>query len=188
MKTGTKMYILVIAITLLIVTLACQFPGFAQEQSESSPTIPVTTQSVEDLQQEVQGAIATAQSGGQINLVLTEEQLTSLAALEMQAQPDANLSDIQVRLRDNQIQITGKAVQSGLELPLSINLSISVQAGNLHSSVVSASIGPFSLPDSVLNQITTQLDQALSDQLAANMVVDQITIQSGRMTIEGHLS
>jgi uncharacterized protein YpmS len=188
MKTRTKLYIPVIVITLLIVTIACQFPGLTQEQKQASPTNPVTTQAVEELQQEVQGAAATAQSGGSINLVFTEEQLTSLANLELQTQSDANISDIQVRLRDGQMQITGKAVQSGFEFPLSINLSISVQAGKPQSSVVSASIGPFSLPDSVLNQITTQLDQALNDQLAANMIVDQITIQSGAMTIEGHLS
>jgi len=108
--------------------------------------------------------------------------------MQMQSQPEASISDIQVRLRDGQMQISGNAVQSGLELPLNITLSISVQAGKLHSSVVSASIGPFSLPDNILNQITTQLDQALSDQLAANMVVDKISIQTGRMTIEGHMS
>ena len=188
MKTRTKLYIPVIVITLLIVTIACQIPGLARGQTETSPTIPVTTQAVEELQQEIQGAVATAQSSGSISLVLTEAQLTSLAALEMQSQPEANISDIQVLLRDDRMQITGNAVQSGLEFPLSITLSISVQAGKPHSNVVSASIGPFSLPDSVLNQITTQLDQAFSAQLAANMVVDQITIQSGTMTIEGHLS
>jgi len=182
------MYIPVMIVTILLITLACQIPGFFQGQTEASPTIPVTTQAVEELQQEVQGAVATAQSGGSVNLVLTEQQLTSLAALQIQSQPDANISDVQVRLRDGQMQISGTAIQSGLELPLNIDLAISVQDGKPHSRVVSGSIGPFSLPDSVLNQITTQLDQALSDQLAANMVVDQITIQAGEMTIEGHLS
>jgi uncharacterized protein YpmS len=187
MKTRTKLYYLATTITLLLVSIACQLIGFSQEQPIDSPTSPVITQTGGDLPQETQAAGATAQNSGTIYLVLTEEQITSLAAAQIQSQPESNISDLQVHLRNDQMQITGTVIQNGLKLPLNLILAISVQTGKPSSSVVSASIGPFSLPESVLDQITTQLDQALSDQLTANLILDQITIDAGRMTIEGHM-
>jgi len=156
---------------------------------EPTPTpIPVSTEAVDDLAEEVQSAIATAQSGGPVRLVITEEQLTSLVAMGIQSQSDMSIENVQVHLRNGQIQITGQAKRSGVNLPLSVSLEVSVDAeGRPSSRVVAAKVGPFSLPDSILDQVTAQLDQALMRQFNAdNVVVDSITIADGTMTIEGH--
>ena len=142
-----------------------------------------------ELEEEVESAVATAQSGGPIQLVITEQQLTSLAMMGVQSSPDVNIKNLQVHLRDGQIQISGQAESQGIDLPLSIALEISVDAeGRPRSRVITAKVGPFSLPDSMLEQITAQLDQALMNQFIADgMVIDSIVIADGNMIVEGHM-
>ena len=179
-------FILTISILLPLASISCLA---GSSSKPPTPTlIPASTQAVDELEEEVQSAIETAQSGGPIQLVITEQQLTSLAVMAVQSNPDVNIKNIQVFLRDGQVQITGQAQSRGFDLPLSIVLEISVDdGGNPHSRAVTAQVGPFSLPDSMLDQITTQLDQALMNQVIdRDMVIDSITFANGTMTIIGH--
>lgn len=190
MDIKRKPLILFTIFLLLIASLSCNLVNLSTGEEEGEfKYIPASTEEVENLEEGVQSAIATAQNGGPIQLVITEAQLTSLAVMQLQAPEGSRIDDIQVHLRDGQIRISGKVEQNGMDLPMSISLEVFVgPTGQLHSEVITATIGPFPLPESVLNQITAQLDQALSTQFVADdLVVDSVTIADGTMTILGHV-
>ena len=190
MDIKRKPLILFTIFLLLIASLSCNLVNLSTgEEEDVFKYIPASTEEVENLEEGVQSAIATAQNGGPIQLVITEAQLTSLAVMQLQAPEGSRIDDIQVHLRDGQIRISGIVEQNGMDLPMSISLEVFVgPTGQLHSEVITATIGPFPLPESVLNQITAQLDQALSTQfIADDLVVDSVTIADGTMIILGHV-
>ena len=183
--------LLLLAITsLVLASLSCNYAQLFQK-STPTPQVVISTAAATEFVENIEKAAATAISGGQVTLTITEQQLTSAAMLELQSQQEFPVQDFQIRLRDGQIQISGKVQQEGFSLPLSIILEVSADTGgNLHSNVVSAKLGPFPIPEDILNQMTEQLDQMIISQLAASgkkLVVEQITIAEGTMTVTGSI-
>ena len=123
--------------------------------------------------------------------MLTEQQLTSLAALEMQNAGNTDIQNLQIHLRDGLVKITGQVNQSGFSMPATIDVKINIdENGRPYSQVVSAKVGPFSIPEDMLDQLTSQLDSYLLDQISSNgkqLVVKQINIDDGKMTVVGTL-
>ena len=68
---------------------------------------------------------------------------------------------------------------------------IAVQAdgmGGLDYNVNSATVGPIPLPEAMMDELTTQLDQGLNSQLDVNNVhIENVTIANGKLSISGHL-
>jgi len=161
-------------------------------QSVSPTEAPVTipTESIETLTTEVSSVISNAKPGESIVLEVTEEQLTSAAITELQSSGENRIQNLQIRLRDGKMIITGDVNQGGLSLPLSVSLIFTIDAkGQPHSQVAEGSVGPFSLPESYLTEITSQLDKALINELnpdSENLIVESITIADGRMTLLAH--
>jgi len=183
-----RTYLLVLTIVVLVAaSFACNLP----RRARVTPTpIPLNSSSVEELATEVAAAAAAAASGDSIVLEFTEEQLTTAAALELQSQGEARISDVQVFLRDDMIRITGTANQNGFDLPLSIALRVTADVQGLpHSQIVEAKVGPLSLPQSMIDQFTTGFDQLLTARFteeAGDLVIDSINIDDGKMTIVAH--
>jgi uncharacterized protein YpmS len=175
---------------LLIASLACYFPGSNPESPADTEPIPVTTESVDQLEENLQSAAATAQSGGPVTAVIDEAQLTSLVAFELQDQKDPEIKDVQVFLRDGQIELHGNVNQSGLSLPLVVVAEVSVNAqGQPETELVSANVGPLPMPQSVLDRFSAQLDAGLANYISSSenqMVIEDIQIGNGQMTITGH--
>jgi len=182
---------LVLMAGLLLATLACNLANLARFGSTEPSPVPVTSQSVDQLVNNIEDAMATASAGGTVTLVLTEEQLTSLAALEMQNSGSTEIENLQIRLRDGLVKITGQVNESGLSLRTAIDVKINIdEEGKPYSQVVSAKVGPFPIPEDMLNQLTAQLDKYLLDQISTSgkqLVVEQISIDDGKMTVVGKL-
>lgn len=182
-------YILLALAALLIASLACNLPGLASQETGNRTPIPVSTDAVGQLERELRGAAETATATGRVSVVITEEQLTSLVALQLQNQPDAPLINPQVRLRDGQVQLTGDYQQSGLSVPLTANMVFSADAdGRLRYQVVSGELGPFALPQEQLNQLSGYIDAVLQNELGPeleNMFIEELTVADGQMTING---
>lgn len=170
---------------LVAVSLSCNLVR-AIKPAEDTP-IPVSSAAVEDLEEEVKDAAATAASGGPVEMTFTEEQLTSLAAQRLQSYEGQSIKDIQIRLRDGHVEVLGTIESSGFDLPLSIVVEITVGASNqLQAKAVSGSAGPFDLPASLLEQLNEQISQLLADQYnPSDLIVESITIGDGKMTIIG---
>jgi hypothetical protein len=191
MRTQRNMLILLFSITIILSALSCNFTKVMFQNTKPTETrASISTESFETIATEVSSAISSAQIGESIVLEISEDQLTSEATTALQASDDNRIHNLQIRLRDGKMIITGDISQGGLNLPLSVYLIFTVDSlGQPHSQVVDGIVGPFSLPDNYLTEITSQLDQAIRDQLslnANNLVVDSITIAEGRMSILAH--
>jgi uncharacterized protein YpmS len=178
-------------VTLIVLTIALSGLGCALvERAISATPASVRTEDTSAVITQISAAATSAATGGQIVLEFTEGQLTTIANQELQNQNEGSLQDLQIRLNDGMMQITGNATQDGLSLPLTINLKINVDSqGAPHSQIVSAKVGPFSLPQDMLDQTTSQLDQILQQQLDAsadNLFVDSLSIDNGKITIVAH--
>jgi hypothetical protein len=110
--------------------------------------------------------------------------------MELQTSGDTQIRDIQVRLPDGRMVLSGSTTQSGVNLPVTITLVFSVDAnGNPHSQVVEAKVGPFGMPQSVIDQIQARLDAMILQQLggtSSTIAVDSITIAGGKLTVSAH--
>lgn len=186
MNKNKTLFIMLI-ISLVMVGLACRLPG---GNANSSVTIPVTTEAVDELEANLEQAAEALQSGEPFTLTITEAQLTSIASMELQAIEGAQIDNLQIYLQDGQIQAYGDVNQDGFTLPVGIGINLSTNAqGQIEYDVVQASIGPFPIPESALSQITDQMDQVIMQQIDPNhsyIFLDQITIANGVMTIIGH--
>ncbi len=188
MTLRSKLFLLMVFTALLASSLACKLAkGVARP---TATPVPVSTQAVQQLSTQVAQAAATAVSGGPLVLELTEEQLTSAAALEMQKQGDMGVSNVQVTLRDNVMKISGDMEQSGLNLPVTIAIQITTSGdGKLQSQVAEATVGPVALPKDLTEQISVQLNQMLLSQVdvhGENYFIDSVTIANGKLTLVAH--
>ncbi len=185
----SKILLLIIAVP-MVISLACNFPGINQPSPEEVEPIPANTESAQNLNDNIQSVIEDIQNGGPFQLIVTESQLTSLANYELQSYQEYQIKNVQIYLRDGRVRITGDVEQNNINLPLTIILKLSVDdSGKPESEIVSASIGPFKIPESFLDQLTSMMDSILITQILPanqNVVIEQITINDGQMIISGY--
>lgn len=186
-RIGTMLLALV---TLLAASLACSLPGRSAKPPAGYSPIPVTTQAVGDLRKNLEIAATQIATSGTTTLVIDEAQLTSLLAIEMKSQTQLDIQDPQVYLRDGQVQLFGNLQQGNVTVPLKIILTLSIDENGLPQfQVVEATAGPLQVPKDLLDQFTTQFDQALEQRINPDnnpLVIDRIDIANGNMTITAH--
>jgi uncharacterized protein YpmS len=129
-------------------------------------------------------------SSAEVTIVMDEAQLNALITEELQKQEQAVLQDANVRLLDGQIQVTAQAEQSGMRLPLEILMQPTAdEEGKPNINIVSGSLGPLPLPESLLDQLSAQLDSLLDHQINTSgreVFIEDIHIENGVMEITGH--
>lgn len=178
-------YILVM-LTLVAAGLACALPG--GPKLPASP-IPVSTEAAGEMQNAVQTAVAEAVQSKTLELTLTEEQITSYVAVKLAEQTEAPFTDPQIFLRDGKIQIFGKAHAGQLTASAKIVLSASIDSeGQLSLTVDEADFGPVPVPETILQDVSAQLEKALTEQAGSNFVVTDITIAEGELTLTGAIN
>lgn len=180
-----------ILLLLLLVasSLACNVGSRLFNKPED--TVVVSTQAVEDLLSKVQDAESSARSGAEVELVMTESEVTSMVVYELQKQSSQPIKDIQVFLREGQVKINGVYQDSGFAFPLEVVAEPNVDdAGQLQVKLVTAKIGPMSAPDALRDQAQAMIDEAVStavnDRSGGNFVVTFVEIIDGNMTIRGY--
>lgn len=163
---------------IVFASLACNYPRQNAEQSlDAQPQSTLTIDGVLDSQ-------------GELRVILTEAQLTSLVATELSTQEDAVLREPQISLRNDQMILTGMVQQAGLNADLEMVMEVVVTPdGKPDVSVISASVGLFSLPQDMLGDISAQIKSAFEskiDQGIDRIFIESITIEDGEMVILGH--
>lgn len=191
MKNRQK-YLVYLALAVLVSSsLACSLAQtITAVKATPTPTItatPASPAAATETGEDILGALATAQSGGPIFLEFTEAELTSLAASGM-GSGEESIQDLQVRLRDGQITITGNVQRSGFDLPLEIVIEPSVTtSGQPRFRIVEASAGPFPLPQEIINQLSQQMENMVMEQFDSNIVLTSISVNDGKISILGKL-
>jgi hypothetical protein len=182
---------LFIGAILLSVSLSCNLVSIGRLKRANQDPVPVSSEAAQQLVDNIENAAATAVAGGTVTIVITESQLTSLAVLEMQDSVETDIQNLQIHLQDGLVRISGQVKNGNLSMNASIDVKITADTqGQPHSEIVSARVGPFPVPESMLNDITSGLDQFLIDQINSSgdqVFIQQISIADGKMTITGNL-
>jgi uncharacterized protein YpmS len=124
-----------------------------------------------------------------ISVSLTEAQLNSLIISELNAQEKPIINDPLVILGDGQIDLYGSVSQGYVSGNVHIIITAEVDdQGNPDFSIISATVGPFPLPEGMLSQFSKILDESLSGKLGPEVTgvrIEDIKIDPGTMTITG---
>jgi uncharacterized protein YpmS len=168
------MLILLAFASLLVASLSCNLP-INLSQAPASNLLPTQV-------------IPTGT--GEITFTLTETELNTLVAESLQAQPQQDITDAVVYIRNGKIQVKAHIKQNSLSLPLTLNLNVVADGqGGIQYQVISGSIGPFPLSQDQLGQIESRLSNALDGQIQQatnNIYIENVLIGDGFLTITGH--
>lgn len=182
MKLHLKNIVPVLVIFLLV-NLACNFPtGNVNLQEQiATPTPPV------QLEGEGESGFSQDPSTGRVTIIITEHDLTSFISAEMDAQENPPLRNLQVLLRDGQVEVTGQA-QTGpflSDVRLVAIVAISTD-GTPIFEITSADLGPFPVPSQMRDQLSTQANDVFTRSIASQIHgyrAERIDIDAGRITI-----
>ncbi len=170
---------------LLIATLACQLNAGGPE-APAAP-IPPSEDSAESLLEEWESAIRSAAETGQIELAISESQISSLVSERLAELPDPVLKDTSVFLRDGKIQIYGISEQDYVRANVLVEVTPMVDPdGMLSLEVSEAQFGPFPAPDSLKNSISSLITEAFTGgigPLATGIRVQSVSVDDGVMII-----
>jgi uncharacterized protein YpmS len=173
----------------ILVGFACKLPTVSK--SVVTERVPVSSEAVQSLEENLSQALQDAKNGSQVSLVITEAELTSVVAFEVQSIDEPKISDVQIHLRNGQIEMYFNVQQSGITLPGEVIVSVNSDSqGKVNSNVESAKIGPLPLPDDMKSMISEQVNNAVQDQIHTNqgtVFVDSIAIENGQIFIQGHI-
>lgn len=192
----TNHIVTIFCLTLIFTSLACTIFVGGPDYS-SLPTVPVSTEISQSIQDEVARAFAEGMTTGTVTLNFTEPQLTSYIASRLQTDPTMQqdnkplITDPQVYLRDGQMQIYGKTQQGLLTANIGIIISVGVDAdGKPAIDIVSADFGPLPAPEGLRDTISAMVREAYTGSLgpvATGLRIETITIADGIMTISGRI-
>ncbi len=183
-----KNIIMLFAVFALVLgSLACTIS--AGGPTNPQPTIPVSTEAIGSLEDQVQSAQATAVQSGQINLSITEPQITSLLAAKLDKQADPLIRNPQVYLRDGQIQVYGVAQKGDIEANVRIVFTVAFDPeGKPVITITSADFGPVPAPAGLNDTISGFLDEMFTGSFgpaATGLRLETINIADGVMTLTG---
>lgn len=177
----------VVLILLAAASLACNLGSLRGE--ETNTPIPVTTEAVSSLEDPFQEPQDQAVNDQTVTLEITEAQLTSIVAHELQGQDEYQISDPQVYLRNGQIQMVGKLTNRNITVNAKVVLTPEVDStGSVRLHVVSASLGLFPVPENMVSDLEKFLDKGFANEIESktpNTRIESIVIQDGVMRIIG---
>jgi hypothetical protein len=171
-------------LALSLCVLAC-LPCQTTSQILPTPerTVPVSTEEAQHLVSTLSTGIVPDENGRFV-LVITEEELTSYAALNM----TESIIDPQIVLTNGQIHLYGTMV-SPIEAPVTAVATIDMETGDPRIVVESVSIDGFPVPDTFVQAFAQQIDDSvIAAQRYEDIKISEIDIREGEVVIEGSMS
>jgi uncharacterized protein YpmS len=173
-------------ITILAITsLACNLLStLSAAKPRVIPTLPAAD--AQQLQDQLATQMNQALSGVPVTIELTESQITSLVNSQAANQPDAQLSNVQVLLENNQMVISGDANANGISGKINITLDASTDAaGKPQLSISKAVIGGFPIPATMLETLSTTINQTMQGQGGQGFEIQSLIIADHKLIITG---
>ncbi len=131
---------------------------------------------------------ALPQPGSLNTATLTEQQVTSWLAVEMRNSADLPLKNVQVYLRNGQIQVWGMVEGQDNATSVLIVGKTNLDNGNPSFEIESLQIGRQVIPDILLAQAESWLNELLSEKIneqVPGLKIMNINISSGLITMSG---
>jgi uncharacterized protein YpmS len=146
-------------------------------------TVPVSAEEAQNLVSILGSGIVPDQDGRFV-FVITEEELTSYAALNMAE----SIIDPQILLTDGQIHIYGTMI-SPIEAPVTALATIKVKNGDVRIVVESVSIDGFPIPETFVEAFAQQVDDFITAaERYEDAEISEIEIREGEIVIRGSIS
>lgn len=181
-------YILLLTI-LTLSSLSCNLLNRITNTSSEPTPIPITNESANNLRKDLTTAAESLVAGDRVTLVIDESEITSLIAMELAKQSDPIFYEPQIYLRDGEVQINGKVLQSGFMVPAQMNLILTTDVdGQPQINIQSAKVGPLELPNSMMEELEGQIDSVFIRNIRPmikDVYVESILIADGLLTIIG---
>ena len=179
----------IIVVLVLLLSMACIINIGGPDYPTAS--IPVSTEALISLQDEIKAAIEAGAQTGQITIFISETQLTSFLADKLSSQENPFITLPQAYLENGQIQLFGTVIKGLLKATVSIIMTASIDVdGKLQLELSSADFGPFPVPDSLKEVITSLVTEAYTGALgpvATGFKLEGIVIAKGAMMIIGQI-
>jgi uncharacterized protein YpmS len=175
---------------LLLSSMACNFARRAVISPTPTPVpVQVTPLSPATLVSTLEAAATAFKENKPVTLSVTEADINSLAASKLEEMGEEMIQDPYVSLRDGKIIVTGKVTQSGITFDATISVVPAVTAdGRLSLSIESARISSFPVPDSMLESLSSELDNLMNSNLGSDLdkvFIEKIEIINGTITVTG---
>ena len=160
----------------------------------ATPTTPAVAPSSEATSRPAASATSAAPSAtatpGEVVVEVPESLLTERLNAELAGRWEvetalgrAAVRNLAVQLRNGRIGVTGDAQAGVVSLPLSMTLTVAVQAGRPVVEVREATVGGVPLPESTQQQMERTLQQEINQTLAGQDVrLRAITVEDGKLT------
>ncbi|MBL8102121.1 MAG: hypothetical protein JNM02_06310 [Anaerolineales bacterium] len=172
-----------------LIMLAMENSSAGMEGAPERPGAEIITSDVKALEAKTLLANAIPQPGSLSSATITEQQITSWLAMEMENSADLPLSDVQVYLRGGQIQIWGMVNGSTGSTSALLDGTISID-GNAQPvfTLESMQIGQQKVPDILLSQAENWLNQILAEKINSEIPglrLMNINVTNGLITVSG---
>ncbi|MCJ7624335.1 MAG: hypothetical protein MUO76_12595 [Anaerolineaceae bacterium] len=187
-----NLYIRAQIITVLLVitfsSLACQIQVGGPEPPDRK--IPVSQEAAINAEKIWNSSIENNNSN-KVAFTLTEEQITSYVALQLQSNINSTFTEPQIFLDNGVISIYGKAEQSLFNANFYIALQPTIDdTGMLSFEITTADFGPLPVPSDFLENFSSIVNNVLNASIfpgGSNFHISNVFISNGMITIEGIL-
>jgi hypothetical protein len=178
--------ILTLIVVLMSANLACLASVGAPPAPTPTRSVLISTQAVQEFVQSVEKPTVDA-TAGTFTILLTEEQITSYVAYQLEQDPNPVIRNPQIFLENEQITIQGQITTDVMTgdgtLTAKINLD---ENGNPKIELLTAQFGSLQIPTVLLGSVSSLIDHYLNDyisQSSANYKIQSLNMASHVMTI-----
>lgn len=153
--------------------------------------IPTSDAAAQEILGAWESAAESAATLGEVRLLITESQLTSLVAARLAEKPKPVLRDPQVYLRQGMLQLFGLVEQGPLQGTVLLSITPTIRTdGTLGFELTAADLGPLPAPEAVKESLSALITEALAGpvgSLATGLRITSIAIEDGELALVGEL-
>jgi hypothetical protein len=169
------------------VSLACNL-GLGNRQPVPPETLD-SPQSVDSQDNLHLDFTPSDEQNGLVILILNESEVTDIIAAELHDIDGTSIRDIQVFLREGQVQIFGNVNIQGVRANSRIFLVPQItRQGQIRFVIVSAYYSLFPIPEDMISNLQTGIDDNFSNflqPLIEDVIIESVSVSEGIMTITG---
>ncbi len=170
-------------------TLACTM-DLGGPAAPGAP-IPTSEMAAQEILDAWKSAVGAFPSTGEVRLLITESQFTSLVAARLAESDDPVLLEPQVYLQQGQLQVYGRVKQGPFEGAILFSISpVVTPDGTLAFEVTSADLGPMPASEGVKDSLSALITEAFAGPIgpmATGLRVTSIAIDNGELALVGVL-
>ncbi|MDM8527480.1 hypothetical protein QUF58_04640 [Anaerolineales bacterium HSG24] len=181
MNSNKPPNLILIIVLFALIVLAC---GSQTHATPPTGLIVVKREAAQQLKQNAYQALAEASDSYEATFRVTDEQITSLVALELTRTGQIPLRQPQVWFKPDQIYVTGLVSVAGVDVTMHLICSAFVQDGRLLFEITSAQTDYLDLPEATLLSLTQTINEALAE-LPIEVEITKVVILEGEMRVKG---